>query len=480
MQVAQQEQQRVRIAIAHALEEKNRRKKENRLERYRPYPKQAYFHDLGTRKRERLLMAGNQLGKTLCAGAEIAMHLTGRYPDWWTGKRFSRPAVIWVAGVTAEGTRDGAQRMLFGRPGQWGTGMIPKSCIQEIKTKRGVADAIDYAIVRWDGTQGGVPMGKQSVVAFKSYDQGREKFQAETIDVVWFDEEPPLEIYMEGLTRTNATKGFAMITFTPLMGMSNTVSRFMLTPPSDSEIVMMTIDDVEHYTPEEKQRIIDSYPEEERDARTKGVPVFGSGRVFPVPEEVIRCEPFPIPVHYFQIAGLDFGYDHPTAGARLVWDKDSDVMYITQTVRMRKALPPLFCAQVRGWGQIPWAWPHDGYQHDKGSGLQLAAQYKDNGLAMLSEHATHEAGGNGLEAGLLEMLERFQTGRLKVFANCEEFFEEFRIYHRKDGKVVKERDDVLSAVRYAVMMRRYAKQLRARREYSSVTTASVGDTEIGY
>ena len=166
MQVAQQEQQRVRIAIAHALEEKNRRKKENRLERYRPYPKQAYFHDLGTRKRERLLMAGNQLGKTLCAGAEIAMHLTGRYPDWWTGKRFSRPAVIWVAGVTAEGTRDGAQRMLFGRPGQWGTGMIPKSCIQEIKTKRGVADAIDYLDPLLDAAQdGSLPVDQVSTRA---------------------------------------------------------------------------------------------------------------------------------------------------------------------------------------------------------------------------------------------------------------------------------------------------------------------------
>jgi hypothetical protein len=56
----------------------------------------------------------------------------------------------------------------------------------------------------------------------------------------------------------------------------------------------------------------------------------------------------------------------------------------------------------------------------------------------------------------MEMLDRMQTGRLKVFSNCVEFLEERRMYHRKDGKVVKERDDTISAVRYAVMMKRFA------------------------
>src|SRR5919206_369765 len=68
--------------------EQERRLIENRLNYYRPYPKQADFHAAGATHRERLLMAGNQLGKTLAGGFEIAMHATGRYPDWWTGKRF--------------------------------------------------------------------------------------------------------------------------------------------------------------------------------------------------------------------------------------------------------------------------------------------------------------------------------------------------------------------------------------------------------
>ena len=56
----------------------------------------------------------------------------------------------------------------------------------------------------------------------------------------------------------------------------------------------------------------------------------------------------------------------------------------------------------------------------------------------------------------MEMLDRMQTGRLKVFRHLNEWFEEFRLYHRADGKVVKEADDLMSATRYAIMMLRFA------------------------
>jgi len=88
----------------------------------------------------------------------------------------------------------------------------------------------------------------------------------------------------------------------------------------------------------------------------------------------------------------------------------------------------------------------------------LAAHYKTHGLKMLSEHATHDAGGIGIEAGITEMLERMQTGRLKVFRGQDQWMEEFRYYRREDGLIVKERDDLISSTRYALMMRRFAKQ----------------------
>ena len=138
-------------------------------------------------------------------------------------------------------------------------------------------------------------------------------------------------------------------------------------------------------------------------------------------------------------------------------DRDADIIFVTKEYREREATPLIHSGALKPWGSwLPWAWPHDGLQHDKGSGEQLAAQYRGHGLNMLPERATFDDGTNGVEAGLADMLDRMQTGRWKVFSTCTNWFEEFRLYHRKDGKIVKERDDVISASRYALMMKRFA------------------------
>ncbi|MGZ2438196.1 terminase large subunit domain-containing protein [Sinorhizobium medicae] len=440
------------------MEELDRRRRTNLLAKYRPYTKQIEFHKAGAVYRERLFMAGNQLGKTLAGAAEAAMHLTGRYPDWWQGKRFSKPVVMIAGSESYELTRDGVQRLMVGPPmneEDWGTGYLPKADIVDYTRRSGVSGALDSVTVRHVS-------GRVSTLLFKAYEQGRGKWQANTVDYVWFDEEPPEDVYLEGITRTNATGGSVTVTFTPLNGMSAVVQRYIL-PGEDKgalsrNVTTMTIDDAEHYSPEERQAIIDSYPPHEREARTKGVPTLGSGRIFPVSEESIRIDPFDIPKHWVQIGGLDFGWDHPFAATGCAWDRDADVFYITKVYREREATPIIHAAALKPWGAwLPWSWPHDGLQHDKGSGEQLAAQYRAQGLNLLPERATFDDGTNGVEAGLSDMLQRMQTGRFKVFSTCPQWFEEFRLYHRKDGKVVKEMDDLISASRYALMMKRFAK-----------------------
>lgn len=434
----------------------------NKLKAYKPYPKQADFH--AAIYRERLLMAGNQLGKTMSAAAETAIHATGRYPDWWKGRVFNEPISAWVSGVTGESTRDNPQRWLYGAIGSPGTGMVPKDAIRDTSPRRGLADALDTMIVAHGG--GGDIQAGESQIGFKSYDQGREKWQGPTKQLIWFDEEPPSDIYTEGLTRTNVNLCPVMMTFTPLLGMSEVVQRFLIDKVAGTHVTQMTIEDVDHYTPEERSAIIASYPSHEREARAKGVPTMGSGRVFPIEEEFIKCEAFQIPDHWVQIGGLDFGWDHPSAGARLAWDRDTDTIYVTATHRAREQTPAIFSLAVKPWGHwLPWAWPHDGLQHEKGSGEQLAKQYKEQGLNMLRDKASHApkdgeaegTGGNSVEAGITEMLDRMQAGKWKVFAHLNDWFEEFRLYHRKDGLIVKLKDDVISASRYAMMMRRFAK-----------------------
>jgi hypothetical protein len=229
-------------------------------------------------------------------------------------------------------------------------------------------------------------------------------------------------------------------------------------------VTRMSIDDASHYTEAERQAIVDGYPEHEREARTRGLPSLGSGLVFPVADLRVACLPVAIPDHWARINGFDFGYDHPFAAVALAWDRDADVIYVTAEYQEAKATPVIHAAAVKPWGDwIPCAWPHDGLQHDKGSGAALAGQYAAQGLNMHPEHATHEAGGFGTEAGVTDMLERMQTGRLKVFASCAAWFVEKRNYHRKNGLIVKERDDLMAATRIGVMMRRFAITRPAKR-----------------
>lgn len=230
-------------------------------------------------------------------------------------------------------------------------------------------------------------------------------------------------------------------------------------------VTRMTIDDAEHYTPEQRAEIIASYPAHERKARAKGIPILGSGRVFPIDEDDIKIAAFPIPEDWVQIGGLDFGWDHPTGAVKLAWDKDNDCIYVTNSYGLREATPVIHAATLKAWNDwLPWAWPHDGLQHDKGSGEELAQQFADQGLNMLPDKATFENGSNGVEAGIAEMLDRMLTGRWKVFEHLEDWFAEFRLYHRKDGLIVKLNDDRISASRYAMMMKRFAaKKPKARK-----------------
>lgn len=421
---------------------------------YRPYPKQLEFHAAGADPeiRERLLQAGNQLGKTYAAANETAFHLTGKYPDWWDGAVFDTPTTGWGASLTSQVTRDTVQRLLLGQPGSFGTGAIPKADIVDIKrAAHGVADAVESIMVRH--VSGGV-----SRITLKSYDQGRERFQGETLDFVWFDEEPPPEIYSEGLTRTNATQGIVWLTFTPLLGMSEVVKRFLLDKQAGTHVTVMTIYDALHYTDAQRKAIIVSYPAHERDARALGIPTLGSGKVFPVAEDTIKETSVQLPSHWPRICGVDFGWDHPTAAVWIAWDRDTDTVHIYDCYRVKEATPAIHSLAIKAKGEwIPVAWPHDGLQPDKGSGEQLAEQYRKYGVKMLKDRATFDKdGGNGVEAGIMDILDRMQTGRFKVARHLNDWWEEFRMYHRKDGKLVKTGEDLMSATRYAIMMLRKA------------------------
>lgn len=421
---------------------------------YKPYAKQRQFHALGCAKRERLNLSGNQLGKTLSAGAETAIHATGEYPSWWEGKRFDKPIRAWVAGVTGETTRDNPQRILMGPLGHFGEGMLPKHTLGKISLARGTPDAVENVLVKH-------VTGGYSQITFKAYADGRDKWQGESLEVVWYDEEPPLDIYVEGLTRTNATGGIVYSTLTPLLGMSQVVRRFYPDQGHpDRGLVMMTIDDVDHYTAEQKRRIIEGYLPHERDARSKGIPMLGEGAVYPIDESLIAEDPIQVPEWWPQMVAMDFGWsDHPTAALRAAWDRDTDCVHITRVYKRSKETLATYAAGIKALGgdRLPVAWPHDGLQHDKSSAVQIAQLYRDQGVKMTSIHAQYpDDRKNGTEAAAMDALSRMQTNRLKIDRNLHQWFEEFRNYHRKDGRIVAEFDDLMKATHYLLMMLRFA------------------------
>lgn len=439
------------------------------FERWRyfiPVPKQEEFFETGRGYPERLLMAGNRLGKTECAAYEISRHMTGEYPPWWKGKRYDRPVRVWVAGTSAVQVRDTTQEKLcgpVGDPEKLGSGFIPKEAFVGVpKASRSAQDAFDSLQVRHI-------TGGTSRCVFKTYEQERQHWQGAEVDIVWFDEEPPLEIYTEGRTRLGG-KGMSMMTFTPLFGMSDVVRRFVDEDDPLRVMVRYGIKDAKFMSDEQKTVLIAGYPSHEREQRMNGEPLFSEGRIFRTSEDDLKEPAVPlsrVPPHWAKIWGIDFGIDHPFAAVLYAWDRDqvshdnsgpAGTVHILHAIRMRGALPLQHAdAMKKIAANVPVAWPHDGNQRDRNSGEPMAAIYRKHGLIMLESHATHPSGGYSTEAGIMDMDVYMQARQWKVADNLHDWFQEYGQYHRKDGQIVKVRDDLMSASRIAHMMRRRAK-----------------------
>jgi phage terminase large subunit-like protein len=179
--------------------------------------------------RERLMIAANRIGKTQAGAYETVAHLTGLYPTWWEGRKFSEPVSFWAAGDTAKTVRDIGQLELLGPMNDIGSGFIPRHLIEHFSRKPGVTDAVETIWVKHAEKEHGAP--GLSELGLKSYDQRRESFQGTKKHGIWLDEEPPDDIHVECLLRTAQTSdfegGMLMLTFTPLQGLTPLVLEFL-------------------------------------------------------------------------------------------------------------------------------------------------------------------------------------------------------------------------------------------------------------
>lgn len=149
------------------------------------YKKHISFFNAGSKYRERFFLACNRGGKSEAGAFEVVCHATGLYRDWWKGKKFSMPTMIWIGGDTATTCRDIIQKKLLGDIGDIGSGMIPKDLIVDTKPRRGTPDGIET--IRVKHITGGI-----STIVLKTYEQGRETWQGSEIDFCIAQDSPVL------------------------------------------------------------------------------------------------------------------------------------------------------------------------------------------------------------------------------------------------------------------------------------------------
>ena len=410
------------------------------------YRKHLAFFAAGARYPQRMMMAANRVGKTEGVGAyEVALHLTGNYPDWWPGKRFARQTRGWAAGDTRQTVRDILVEKLLGPKSSRGSGMIPGRQIVRIVPQPGVPDGVELVEVM-------NVCGKVSRLGFKSFDQGRVSFQGTEQDFVWLDEEPPSDVYEECLTRTMTTGGLLLLTFTPLSGLSDVVMMFLpggdIREQADEKsgrfVVMATWDDVPHLDERTKEMLFASYMPFQRDARTRGVPALGSGAIYPVPESDIVVPDFALAEHWPRCYGLDVGWNRTAA----IWgatDRETSTTYLYSQHYRGEAEPIVHAQAIKNRGAwIPGAIDPASRGRSQNDGQQLLDLYCGMGLDLAPAD-------NAVESGIYDTWTLLSAGKLKVFASCQDWINEYRIYRRDDkGKVVKKHDHLMDASRYLV------------------------------
>jgi phage terminase large subunit-like protein len=424
------------VQIGAALK---RLKETNKLTSWKPYPKQLDW--LYDHHKTKVLLGGNQIGKTSTASYEVALHLTGKYPNDWKGIRFDHPIEIWVAGVTAARVRDTLQEKLFGPIGQTGTGFIPLDCIDKslIIMKPGIPHAMDRAQIKH--ASGGL-----ASIQFFSYKQGMEDFMGSTVTMILFDEEPPADIYGECRMRLMVRGGYMFFTFTPLQGVTELYDG--LIQDENAFKTWIAVDEVPHIDQENLERSFLGMSEYDIKARKYGIATVGTGKVFQFEETEYVCEDFEIPRHWRKISGLDVGLSHPTAAVSLAIDDESGCYYIFREYCQSGSSPRQHCTQLSMWN-TEFAMDPTAWNRQIGSQASVAKMYQDEGLRVFK--AFHD-----VDPSITKIRMLISEGRFWIFQSLSGLLKELRTYRTREGndgkqKIIKILDDEIDAMRYAVM-----------------------------
>ena len=204
-------------------------------------------------------------------------------------------------------------------------------------------------------------------------------------------------------------------------------------------------DDAPHLSAAQRAQLIESIPLHLRDARTKGIPALGSGQIYPVAENAVVVDAFALPDFWPRAYGMDVGWNR-TAAVWGAWDRESDTIYLYSEHYQGQQPPSVHADAIRARGDwIPGAIDPASAGANQKDGTTLIEEYRQLGLRL-------SPADNAIEAGLLACYQRLASGRLKIFASLRALIAELRIYRRdENGKIVKENDHLMDALRYLIM-----------------------------
>ncbi len=436
------------IARINLIEREQQRRKDSPLARYNKdkiHVKQMEFHRC--LKRNRWVFGGNRSGKTECGAVETVWLARGIHPF-----RANRPNIsCWVVSLSQQVQRDVAQQKILY--------YLDKSCIREIVMINGSRASPEFGVIDYiviDNVFGGT-----SRIAFKSCEAGREKFQGASLDFVWFDEEPPRDIYEECRMRILDRNGHIFGTMTPLKGLSWVYDEIYLNCHRSEQVwyEFMEWSDNPYLDADEVRSMSEALSADMLESRRYGRFTQSSGLVYPEFSEANVIPPFDVPDSWQDEISVDPGLNNPLSCHWYAQDGDGNIYVVAEHYEAKKDVA-YHAAKIKEISER-LGWKHDRYGRLSVLMDSAANQRTLNGQKSVSElFCEHGITVNtrvdkGVYAGInrVKALLKPISGppKLYIFSSCVNMLREIKGYFWGSGEIPVKRDDhAMDELRYYV------------------------------
>lgn len=419
------------------------------------HKKQIEFHKCN--KKNRWVFGGNRTGKTECGALECIYLARGEHPY----KKLEYACDGWVVSLSRQVQRDVAQSKLLGylKP-QW----IVDVVMSEGRKGSLEGGIIDYIIIK--NVFGGV-----SKIGFKSCDQGREKFQGASLDYVWFDEEPPYDIYIECKMRVLDREGQLFGTMTPLKGLTWVYDEIYINEKNDDDIwhTFMTWQDNPFLSKTEIEKLTSTMSSEELESRCYGKFVGHGGGVYnEFDENVHVIEPFGVPYEWYDNISIDPGLNNPLSAHWYAVDYDSNIYVIAEHYEAKRdiiyhsAKIKQICKQLN-WhtknGYINAMIDSAASQRTLSATKSVVELFYDNDI-LVNPNVNKD-----VFSGIQRVKSYFRNadGKAKIFIfkNCVNLIRELKTYRWGAGdQPIKKDDHAVDELRYYIMSKPEPKEIK--------------------